>query len=385
MSENENLQNANENENANGNKYAGRVLLYDPMFDPKMKEAARKRGRNTFLKIVFTVMIVSFIAVSLYFSFRSISKDKFDFRTTEDGAVQLYLFSGKEEDAVLFVDYQRDKNGGNPDETKPVEVVREYAVSTNEYLHFIVLGKGVRQFDARSFYSCKNLYGVIVDEANEHYKVIDGVVYELQNGVPVTAVFFPAKRAYALCAEKLGAVVPTKSDEIDAFLGFLETHKDEIDRLYDDKTEDGEEKSEDELIRLRITMPETVTAVGQIAFTYAEKLAGVTLHEGLTDIGPMAFMRCGCFENLSLPSTLKTIGSDAFSYDGKIDTIFIPASVEKIGHHAFFETGAAEVKMELSEADVQAKVDLGDSWAPKVRKGFMVSVPILYSQGKEAE
>ena len=50
-----------------GNKtdFTGKTLLYDPMFDPKMREAAANRGKNTKMKILFIIVIFSFIGLSL--------------------------------------------------------------------------------------------------------------------------------------------------------------------------------------------------------------------------------------------------------------------------------------------------------------------------------
>ena len=66
----------------------GKTLLYDPMFDPKMKEAAVKRGKNTKMKILFVIVILCFIGLSLYFSFTSLAQDKFEYKTTDDGLLQ---------------------------------------------------------------------------------------------------------------------------------------------------------------------------------------------------------------------------------------------------------------------------------------------------------
>lgn len=362
----------------------GKTLLYDPMFDPKMKEAAEKRGKNTKMKILFVIVILCFIGLSLYFSFTSLAQDKFEYKTTDDGLLQLYQFNGGEQDTVLRIDCLTDENGDNPDEAQPVSEVRQWAVTCNEYLRFISIGKDVKEINGKSFYSCKNLYGIFVEEGNERYAVIDGILYELENGAPVKAMLCPAKRGYAMLAVQLGAPEPQTADDAEAFLSYVEAHKDEIDAAYSDEDADHNEKPAEEKFRFTVDFPDTVTTIGELCFAYCERLQAADLHEGITDVETMGFFRCEQMETLDLPATLERIGSDAFSYSKSLHYIFIPKSVIKIGHHAFFGSAAPEIHMEASKEEVKANVDLGNSWTPKVKKVVYVKVPVLYSQVKEA-
>ena len=362
----------------------GKTLLYDPMFDPKMKEAAIKRGRNTKMKILFVIVILCFIGLSLYFSFTSLAQDKFEFKTLKDGQVELYQFNGGEKDTVLRIDCLTDENGENPDASRPVAVVRQWAVTCNEYLRFIVIGKSVKEIDGKSFYSCKNLYGIIVEEGNEDYAVINGVLYELEGGKPVKAVLCPARRGYAMLAASLGAPEPKTAEDAAAFLAYVDAHKKEIDAAYSDADAKNNEKPDAEEFRFSVDFPDTVTVIGEMCFAYCERLGYAALHEGLTEIETMGFFRCEQMTALDLPSTVERIGSDAFSYSKALTYIFIPKSVIKIGHHAFFGSSAPEIHMEASKEEVRENVDLGNSWTPKVKKVVYVKVPILYSQVKEA-
>ena len=362
----------------------GKTLLYDPMFDPRMKEAAERRGRNTKMKILFVIVILCFIGLSLYFSFTSLAQDKYEYKTTKEGLLQLYQFNGREQDTVLRIDCLTDENGENPDASQPVSAVRQWAVTCNEYLRFIYIGKNVKEIDGKSFYSCKNLYGVFVEEGNERYAVLDGVLYETEGGRPVKAVLCPAKRGYAMLAVSLGAPEPKTADDAETFLDYVEAHKDEIDAAYSDEDADHNEKPKAEKFRFTAQLPDTVTTVGELCFAYCERLSYVRLPEGLAEVETMGFFRCEQMEKLDLPATLERIGSDAFSYSKTLTYVFIPKSVVKIGHHAFFGSGAAEIHMEASKDEVKANVHLGNSWTPKVKKVVYVNVPILYSQVKEA-
>lgn len=349
--------------------YTQRVLLYDPMFDEKMRNASESRYKSKWKRAVFVIVIVASVLASIYFSFYSLERDRYAFKETENG-IMLSQFSGRETDKVLYIDYLRDKDGNQPDTSKPVTQVREYAINCNEYLRFIYISKTVEKIESTSFFTVNNLYGVFVEEGNEHYGVVDGVLYELENGQPVKAVFSPAKRAYVLAAEAVGAAVPQSAEQVEAFLKFCEENTEEIDAVYEE-------------YRYTVDLPDTVKVVGHLAFAYNEKLRRVVLHEGIVELEEMALFRCSQMETVDFPSTLQKIGSDALSFCGEVKYIYIPAGVTEIGHHAFYNCGAEQVHMELSEEEADKLVDFGDAWMPKKRKVIMKAVPVLYNQEKE--
>ena len=352
-------------------KVSDKVLLYDPMFDKKLRQSSQRREKNKVRRFFLVAFIIVSVVVSIYFSFYSLERDRYVYKET-DGGIMFSQFSGREEDKILFVDYLRDDDGKNPDSTKPVKLVREYTVNCNEYLRYIYIAKDVEKIETTSFFTVNNLYGVLVEEGNEYYSVIDGILYELANGKAVKSILSPAKRGYALAAESLGAKLPSSLDEVDAFLKFCEENTEEINKIYEE-------------FRFTVTLPETLKTVGQLTFAYNEKIKEIILPEGLEEIEEMGMFRCWQMEKIDFPSTLKKLGSDAMSYCGEVKYIFVPGNVTEIGHHAFYGCGAEQIHMELSEEEVKEKVDLGDGWAPETRNVFMKRVPVLYNQKKEVK
>lgn len=346
-----------------------KVLLYDPMFDARLGQAARKREKSKGRRIFLVAFIVVSVVASIYVSFFSLERDRYVYKENDDGIV-LHQFSGREEDKILYIDYLRDKDGQNPDSAKPVTAVREYAVNCNEAIRYIYISESVEKIENTSFFTVKNLYGIFVEEGNEHYSVIDGVLYETENGKAVKSVLSPQKRAYALVAESLGAKLPESAEEIEGFIKYCEENAEAINKAYEE-------------FRYTVTIPETVKILGQLSFAYSEKLKEIVLPEGLEEIEEMAMFRCWQMEKVDFPSALQKIGSDAFSYCGELKYIYIPANIVDIGHHAFYSCGAEQVNMELSEDEVKDKVKFGDDWAPEKRDTFMKRVPVLYNQLKE--
>lgn len=95
-----------------------------------------------------------------------------------------------------------------------------------------------------------------------------------------------------------------------------------------------------------VSLPSTITRIGDYAFYNAEKLTTVTFAPNALPekIGDSAFYRCTALKSITLPATEKktdkgvlmtyTIGKYAF-YLSKLESIVIPATVSQIGDYAF--------------------------------------------------
>lgn len=81
----------------------------------------------------------------------------------------------------------------------------------------------------------------------------------------------------------------------------------------------------------------TITMISQGAFFNCKSLTSVKLPETLTDIDANAFQNCSALENIVLPSQLFGIGSSAFESTG-LKNVFFPKTVKQIGNYAFKST-----------------------------------------------
>lgn len=91
-----------------------------------------------------------------------------------------------------------------------------------------------------------------------------------------------------------------------------------------------------------MSLPESVTTIGTIAFAQCENLASIDM-PGVVTIGPDAFEFSGLTGTLILPDSLEDIDQFAFSYCSKLDIIIIPEKVKRIGEGAFLEGGYTKV------------------------------------------
>jgi fibronectin type 3 domain-containing protein len=84
-----------------------------------------------------------------------------------------------------------------------------------------------------------------------------------------------------------------------------------------------------------ITIPETVTSIGGYAFTYCSSLTSITIPETVTSIGDSAFCGCKSLASITIPDTVTSIGDYAFAHCSSLTSITIPDSVTSIGNSAF--------------------------------------------------
>ena len=84
-----------------------------------------------------------------------------------------------------------------------------------------------------------------------------------------------------------------------------------------------------------VSIPASVTSIGNYAFKGCTSLTSITLANGITSIGTYAFTGCTKLTNVSLPSTIKTISANMFNGCSALVEINIPTSVTSIATGAF--------------------------------------------------
>ena len=85
-----------------------------------------------------------------------------------------------------------------------------------------------------------------------------------------------------------------------------------------------------------VTIPESVTSIGDSAFSRCEKMDSLTINDATTSIGSWAFNECYKLTTLSLGKNITTIGDYAFLDCHTLDNVTIPPSVTSIGKSAFY-------------------------------------------------
>ncbi len=84
-----------------------------------------------------------------------------------------------------------------------------------------------------------------------------------------------------------------------------------------------------------VSIPNTVTSIGNNAFEQCKGLTGITIPNSVTTIGSNAFYLCSGLLGITIPNSVTTIGNYAFSNLTSILGVTIPNSVETMGDRAF--------------------------------------------------
>ena len=85
-----------------------------------------------------------------------------------------------------------------------------------------------------------------------------------------------------------------------------------------------------------IAIPDSVTAIGDSAFSDCSSLSNIVIPDSVTAIGDFAFSGCSSLSNIVIPDSVTAIGDSAFSDCSSLSNIVIPNSVTAIGDGAFF-------------------------------------------------
>ncbi|MDE6550691.1 MAG: leucine-rich repeat domain-containing protein [Clostridia bacterium] len=182
----------------------------------------------------------------------------------------------------------------------------------------------VEYIGPEAFDFCKQLEQISVDEHNNHFVVIDGILYTKSLD---KIVFVP----YNIQGD---IVVP---QGVESIRGFADRRSFTSITLPSSVTTIEEWAFNGCASLERVVMSNGVTSIGEHAFTDCSGLTDITLPGSIRVIGDSAFVNCIRLPNIALPSNVKSIGSYAFFGCLSLSSIVIPNSVEQMGEFIFGE------------------------------------------------
>ena len=86
-----------------------------------------------------------------------------------------------------------------------------------------------------------------------------------------------------------------------------------------------------------MTIPNSVTSIGNYAFSDCSGLTSVTIPNSVTSIGYNAFRGCSGLKSVTIPNSVTSIGEYAFYGCSGLTSIYIPESVTRISQEAFYD------------------------------------------------
>jgi len=89
-----------------------------------------------------------------------------------------------------------------------------------------------------------------------------------------------------------------------------------------------------------VTIGNGVTSIGDYAFCDCRSLTSVTIGNGVASIGDMAFYNCTSLTSVTIGNGVTSIGYNAFEDCDNLASVTIPDSVTSIGYRAFYSCGS---------------------------------------------
>ena len=87
--------------------------------------------------------------------------------------------------------------------------------------------------------------------------------------------------------------------------------------------------------KINVTIPNSVTSIGDFAFELCRGLTSVTIPNSVTSIGNGVFKGCSSLTSVTIPNSVTSIGDSAFEGCSGLTSVTIPNSVTSIGYSAF--------------------------------------------------
>lgn len=208
------------------------------------------------------------------------------------------------------------------------------------------------------FYQNDNLTSILIDDSNPYYSSDGSALFDKYKTKMLFAV--NSLREYAIpssvseidinafynCRHLKTLVLPLRLKREDVALSFLD-----CDSLYsisvDEKNpylcSDGSalyNKDMSELVFVchtvkKMSIPSSVTKIGDYAFGKCTNLTSIELPSGVTWLGRDAFNGCTNLSSITLPSNVKHINVSAFEDCKSLTSVTLPSGVEKIWSNAF--------------------------------------------------
>ena len=215
------------------------------------------------------------------------------------------------EDGVL-VRYYGD--GGEVKLPEEVIHIGDYAFYNCENLDSIQIPEGIISIGESAFWNCQNLSSIVIPES-------------------VTSI---GEEAFASCSNLINVKIP---DSVKT-----------IGRNAFDKTAWLEAQDQDFVIAAGILLyyqgisedviiPNNVTSIGIGAFENCwDFLQHVTIPDSVSVIGDYAFSGCNNLTSVEIPDSVTYIGAHAFENCSSLETVILSNNLEKIGDNAFDNT-----------------------------------------------
>ena len=85
-----------------------------------------------------------------------------------------------------------------------------------------------------------------------------------------------------------------------------------------------------------ITIPSSVTSLGDYCFEGCSRLTSITIPSSVTSLSESCFHGCSGLTSITIPSSVTSLGEACFYYCKRLTSITIPSSVTSLGGYCFY-------------------------------------------------
>ncbi len=174
-----------------------------------------------------------------------------------------------------------------------------------------------------AFSNCSGLISIIVDESNPSFSSIEGILY---NNDATTLIYCPITKKTVTIPNSVTSIGQRVFENCSGLTSVT---------IGNSVTSIGYYAFSGCYGLTSVTIPNSVTSIRERAFSGCSGLTSVTIGNSVTSIGYYAFDGCYGLTSVTIPNSVTTIVQSAFSNCRGLTSVTIGNSVTSIGKYAF--------------------------------------------------